>query len=255
MQCQLCLQEKNLLKKSHIFPNFLYKNIFGEEHRLVNINLGNFDDFHFTHSGFYDKEILCRECDGTILSRLETYASNKLYFNGSERSRSEVRTELLSGGDAVPAIRFHNMDYAKIKLFLLSLLWRTHISKQAFFKEVQLGPYAEKLRRMLLNHDAGKEDEFEVILMHIDSKKTRPEKGLFQPRQLRIDGNYQYAFYIDRIIYHYNISPHNKSSIYTKGIVKNDGIFDICLLTDAMARSYFDSILGQRITLKSNPVK
>jgi hypothetical protein len=108
---------------------------------------------------------------------------------------------------------------------------------------------------MLLNHDAGKEDEFEVILMHIDSKKTRPEKGLFQPRQLRIDGNYQYAFYIDRIIYHYNISPHNKSRIYTKGIIKNDVIFDIYLLTDAMARSYFDSVLGQRIMLKSNPVK
>jgi hypothetical protein len=134
MRCQLCLDEKPLLKKSHIFPNFLYKNIFGEEHRVVNINLGNFDDFNFTHSGFYDKNILCRDCDGTILSRLETYASNKLYFNGTEPSRSEVGTELLGGGDTVPAIRFHNMDYAKIKLFLLSLLWRAHISKQAFLK-------------------------------------------------------------------------------------------------------------------------
>ncbi|MEP6647837.1 MAG: hypothetical protein ABJC12_12180 [Saprospiraceae bacterium] len=255
MQCQLCLQEKKLLKKSHIIPNFLYKRLFGEDHRLVNVNLGNFDEFNYTHSGYYDKDILCGDCDSNLLGRLETYASNCLYFNGSEKSRSMIRTELLGGGDTFPALRFHNMDYTKLKLFLLSILWRAHISKHPFFQEVQLGPYAEKLRKMLLEHDAGPEDEFEVILLHVDSKQTRPEKALFQPRKMRVDGNYQYVFYIDRIIYHYNISGHNKQSVYTKGIVKNDGILDICLLTDAFASSYFDSILGKRIMLKSNPVK
>ncbi|MDB5131673.1 MAG: hypothetical protein JWR02_1422, partial [Mucilaginibacter sp.] len=82
MQCQLCLQEKKLLKKSHIIPNFLYKRLFGEDHRLVNINLGNFDEFNYTHSGYYDKDILCGDYDSNLLGRLETYASNCLYFNG-----------------------------------------------------------------------------------------------------------------------------------------------------------------------------
>lgn len=255
MRCQLCLEEKRLLKKSHIIPNFLYKRLFKEDHRLVNVNLSDLDKFNYTHSGYYDKDILCGDCDSGLLSKLETYASNCLYFNGSEKSRSMIRTELLSGGDTFPAVRFHNMDYTKLKLFFLSILWRAHISKHSFFKEVQLGPYAEKLRQMLLNHNAGPEDEFEVILLHVDSKQTRPEKALFQPRKLRMEGNYQYVFYIDRIIYHYNISGHNKQSLYTKGIIKNDGILDICLLTDAFARSYFDSVLGQRIMLKSNPVK
>jgi hypothetical protein len=255
MICRLCLQEKPLLKKSHIIPNFLYKGLFSEDHRLVNVNLSDFDDFSYTHSGYYDKNILCRDCDGGLLSRLETYASNCLYFKGSERSRSTIHTELLGGGEVVPAIRFHNLEYTKIKLFFLSILWRSHISVHPFFKEVDLGPYAEKLRRMLLDHDAGAENEFEVIIMHVDSKKTRPEKALFQPRKLRVDGNYQYVFYIDRLIYHFNISTHNKQHIYNTGIIRNDGILDICLLTDAFARSYFDSILGKRILLKSNPVR
>jgi hypothetical protein len=255
MQCKLCLQEKPLLKKSHIIPNFLYKSLFGADHKLVNVNLSNLKEYNYTHSGYYDKDILCRDCDGVLLSKLETYASNCLYFNGNPRTRSEIRTELLGGNDLLPAVRFHNMDYTRLKLFLLSILWRSHISKHPFFKDVQLGPYAEKLRQMLLAGDAGKEDEFEVILFHVDSKKTRPDKGVFQPRKLRADGNYQYVFYIDRIIYHYNISPHKKMSIYEKGIIKNDGILDIVLLSGETARSYFDSVLGQRILLKSNPVR
>ncbi|TSD66410.1 hypothetical protein FFF34_003125 [Inquilinus sp. KBS0705] len=248
------MQEKRLLKKSHIIPNFLYKDLFGADNRLVNINLSNFDEYHYTHSGFYDKDILCSDCDSSLLSKLETYASNCLYFRGSERSRSKIQTQLLGGGEILPAVRFHNLDYSKIKLFLLSILWRAHISRQPFFKDVNLGPYAERLRKMILENEPGKEEEFEVILLHVDTGKTRPEQGLYQPRKIRINGNYQYAFVINRIIYHYNISPHNKMSIYEKGIVKNDGILDIGLLKDKVARGYFDSVVGKRILLKSNPV-
>lgn len=254
MICQLCLQEKPLLKKSHIIPNFLYKRLFGSDHRLVNMSIGDFKDYKYTYSGFYEKDILCKECDTILLSRLETYASDCIYFNGSQRTRSTIETELLGGQETLPAVRFHNLDYTKIKLFFLSILWRAHISKHEFFKDVDLGPYADRLRKMLLTNDAGKEEEFEVILFHIDSFETRPEKALFQPRKINSDGNCQYIFYIDRIVYHYNVSPYNKSTIYTKGIIKNDGILDITLLEGALARSHFDTILGREILLKSNPV-
>lgn len=254
MRCQLCLQEKKLLKKSHIIPNFLYKDLLGSDNRLVNINMDNFDEYNFTHSGFYDKDILCSDCDGGLLSKLETYASNCLYFRGSKRSRNQIQTQLLGDNEILPSVRFHNLDYTKTKLFLLSILWRAHISRQPFFKEVNLGPYAERLRKMILEHDAGMEDEFEVILLHVDTAKTRAEQGLYQPRKLRGNGNYQYAFIINRIIYHYNVSPHNKMSIYEKGIIKNDGILDIGLLKGDVARSYFDSVVGKKILLKSNPV-
>jgi hypothetical protein len=107
---------------------------------------------------------------------------------------------------------------------------------------------------MILEGNAGEENEFEVILLHVDTLKTRAERGLYQPRKLRADGNCQYAFIINQIIYHYNVSSYNKMSIYEKGIIKRDGILDIGLLKGEFARSYFDSVVGRKILLKSNPV-
>ena len=59
MICQLCKEEKQLLKNSHIIPNFLYKGLYDEKHKIINVNLYNLEDMVVHQTGFKDKDILC----------------------------------------------------------------------------------------------------------------------------------------------------------------------------------------------------
>jgi hypothetical protein len=196
-----------------------------------------------------DADILCKECDNQRLSILERYASNTIYSDKPIVPCQEYE------GDAIhlPYKRFSQLDYTQIKLFFLSILWKANITKNSFFGEVDLGPkYAEKIREMPLVHNAGKEDEFEVVLVGIDTDNTRPSQSIIEPRKLTENGNTSYVFFINQIMYHFNISQFNKDSSYQKGLIKKDGILDIGLLSGDFARGYFDNYLGKRILMKGN---
>ena len=41
MKCKLCLKEATLLKKSHIIPNFLIKDVVDDRHRLALLTVSN----------------------------------------------------------------------------------------------------------------------------------------------------------------------------------------------------------------------
>lgn len=249
MICKLCLQDKELLKGSHIIPNFMYKGLFGSKHRLVNININNLSEYKYVQTGFKESGILCAACDNALLGKLERYASNTIFGLSDDIVREEFE------GDDIflPYIRYRNLDYTRLKLFFLSILWKSHISSHGFFREINLGSkYAEKIRRMILENDPGPEDEFEVVLIRIQTDGTRPSESVIEPRRLKAGGNTSYVFHINGIMYHFNISSFNKDGIFEKGLVKKDGILDIGIIKDSFARSYFDSYLGKTILMKSN---
>jgi hypothetical protein len=246
MICQLCTEDKKLIKNSHIIPNFLYRGLFDAKHRLVSINIDDFSDATYHQTGFKDKDILCEQCENEVLSKLERYAANTIFGD-----HTKLETEQFAG-DAihVPYIRFKNLDYATIKLFLLSILWKSHISKNPFFSQIDLGPkYSEQLRKMIFENDAGPEDAFEVVLVRPDTNGTRPTKSMIAPRCIKEESNTAYVFHINEIMYHFNISPHNKLSMFEKGIIKKDGILDIAIIKGEFGAGYFDSFMGQKIKL------
>lgn len=252
MICKLCFKETPLLKKSHIIPKFMYKELFGQGHKIIHLKLDDLSKKSEVYSGMYDKYILCPTCDNEIISKLETYASSVLYGYGHPNMRKHIKTEKVLAHDGLPSIRFHNLDYTKIKLFFLSILWRSHISKHDFFNIVDLGNYQEKLRKMILNNDAGNEDEFEVMLASIESDKSRPYKSIIAPRRITDNGNTWYLFHINHIMYHFNISPRNKMSIFEKGMINKGGTMDVAILSGQFARGYFDSFVGKPIYMKSD---
>jgi hypothetical protein len=248
MICRLCQEDTTLLKNSHIIPNFLYKGLFDEKHKIVNVNLNDFSDATFHQTGFKDKDILCAECDNVVIGKHERYASNTIYGN-----HDKLDIEIYEGNAVVlPYVRFKNLDYTSIKLFFLSILWKSHISKNPFFNQIDLGSkYSEQLRQMILNNDAGPEDAFEVILVRPETKGSRPTKSMIAPRRLKADGNTAYLFHINEIMYHFNVSKHNKMSIFNTSIIKKDGIIDIAIAKNEWGTGYFDSFIGQKIPINS----
>lgn len=249
MICQLCLEDKQLIKNSHIIPNFMYKGLYGITHRLANVNIQDLTKVTYQQTGFKDRDILCADCDNAVIGTLERYACNHLY-----NSHDSIETEIMAG-DAihVSCIRYKNLDYTNLKLFFLSILWKSHLSKNPFFNEINLGTcYAERLRKMILNRDAGAEDEFEVILVKIENNGTKPTQSIVQPRRIKDNGNTSYGYHINEILYHFNVSNYNKMSMFNKGIIKKDGIIDIAIIGDDLGDGYFDSFGGQSLFLNSN---
>ena len=62
-----------------------------------------------------------------------------------------------------------NLDYRRLKLFFLSILWRASISKREHFSNVKLSDYNENaIRQMLLDFDPDVETLYPIALNTFD---------------------------------------------------------------------------------------
>lgn len=165
--CKLCLNELLLLKKSHIIPDFVYRKsgMYNEKHK---VNVFNPQELlegkapSFQQSGAYDSNILCARCDNEIIGKYEKYASSIL-TNGnlsSYRPSSQHQAYLIC----------ENIDYRLFKLFLLSILFRSAISKHSLFEGILLLPEnLEELRLMVYEGEPGSNDKFPFIVGLMDT--------------------------------------------------------------------------------------
>ena len=161
--CKLCYQEAPLVRRSHIFSNFLVSPLFDEHNKLV-----KFKPSEFLESGSgivsrpqhspYQKDILCHKCDNEILSTYENYASKLLF--GKQIGQDIASHYIKRDGLTV----WFGIDYHKLKLFILSLLWRSHITELKSEFDVALGPYAERIRKMLIHGDATKDTFMPIVI-------------------------------------------------------------------------------------------
>lgn len=149
MQCKLCLQEKPLIKKSHIIPDFMYKGLFDEKHRISQIDFTNKKE-SFPPTGIYEGNILCSNCDNKILGSYETYAAKELFKPTMHGFIEALKNKVIDFDGNETSVTMSRIEYKKAKLFFLSILWKASISSHRFFKFVNLEPTtSEKIRNML----------------------------------------------------------------------------------------------------------
>jgi hypothetical protein len=104
--------------------------------------------------GTYDKTIVCGKCDRTF-SPWEKHASNILF---AEHASTDLR---LDGSQRPVCYRLLNAEYKPLKLFVLSMLWKTSVSTQKFSDGVNLpAATVERLRTMLRAGDPGSATDF-----------------------------------------------------------------------------------------------
>jgi len=141
MTCALCQKNKQL-RRSHIVPEFLYKEFYDPKHRFFSLSCTPSEREHLHQKGLRES-LLCADCE-LLFSRFENYAAKVFY--GNDVAASERHGDLLL---------LHDLDYNTLKLFLLSLLWRFGVTSIPELKGARLGPHAERLRSMLLTEDPG----------------------------------------------------------------------------------------------------
>ena len=153
MLCRFCEEDKTLIE-AHIIARCLHEPLQHPSGPMMLVSKELDSHPKRLRTGQYDSEILCADCDNKF-SPWENYTAKLLMTAGAyERYR-----EANPGEDFY---RIPEYDYASLKLCLLSILWRMSISKLPSFRRIALGPFEAVIRRMLVDKNPGRTDEFPV---------------------------------------------------------------------------------------------
>jgi hypothetical protein len=209
-KCALCLKEKELCN-SHIIPEFFYKPLYDEKHRLQLIPSINEEKTHYEQKGLREN-LLCEECEEQ-LSRFEKYTSQLFYGGMGVYVTNEN------------PIRIEGIDYKKFKLFQLSLIFRASVSNLDFFEKINLGPHEEKIRKMLIDENPGGENDYPCLVL-IPKMKGRPmsDELILTPEEIKkFEGHRQYRFILGGCFWVYIVSSHTSMFSFKKFFLKENG--------------------------------
>lgn len=187
MICKLCGEEKPLIK-AHVIPRSFHRidpNGDGPP-RLVTNAEGRFTQK--VPKGVYDATILCGECERRF-SAWDDYGDE--LFMKSWDSFTKMFHNGRHIGYELPAF-----DYARLKLFVVSVLWRASVSTHPMFYKIDLGPREAVLRQSIQNADPGPVDYFGVLLQAFDSNDV----GILNPHPERFGGVRFCRFYLAHVI-------------------------------------------------------
>jgi hypothetical protein len=154
--CALC-KSKKPLHWSHIVPEFMYREMYDPKHRFFGLSRTKHEGVRLFQKGLREK-LLCADCEA-LLSKYEHYAADVFFGNGQQ---------LLKGYRDGSQIILEGLDYHRLKLFFLSLLWRLGVTSLSEFKGAELGTrHLERLRKMIHGESPGEEMEYPCWLTAI----------------------------------------------------------------------------------------
>jgi hypothetical protein len=147
-KCRLCLASAKL-RESHIIPRSIISLI-----RDGTLNNRFIELYNNTDKIIQDgpKEyLLCNDCEQKI-GHYEKYFKESIHLSrhGIEISHNQQD------------VTISNIDYGKLKLFFLSLLWRMSVSSRPEFDNVCIGNDEEIIRRMIATEQPGRSFEYSV---------------------------------------------------------------------------------------------
>ena len=172
--CKLCGHWKKLAK-AHIIPRSFFRKGLGRSKHWVEGRGNDTKPIQFWQNGISDSAILCEACDNA-LGQLDAYGFEVLGVppgsNEHPKTDADVEPFVLKG-----------IDYGRLKLFVLCVLWRASISGQPFFQDIKLGRHEATIAEMLRKRDPGPYDKFAVVLWRLVSQRV--PNALLPPRRFR----------------------------------------------------------------------
>ena len=156
-QCKLCGADRALVD-AHIIPASFFRDVqIGDEALQVIAN----DPAKFPRRapiGVYDQNLVCGACE-RIFGTWDEYAA-ELFI----QQRDTGFRRLFIEGRPMPVQVADSFDYPRLRLFVISLLWRAAASTHMFFARVRLPMRQERLRTLVRTGDVGRQSEFRTIV-------------------------------------------------------------------------------------------
>lgn len=218
--CALC-QHVRPLRASHIIPEFLHRPLYDELHRYHSYGSHGKPVTEIEQKGQRER-LLCDDCEQRFCV-YERWASD--FYLGAITAFEKATTPVSTfgknliftriDGEGQPTttaspklLNAEGFDYAKMKLFLLSLLWRMGMSQLHFFSGVTLGSHEQRLRRMLLNDDPGHAGEYACQLRMIELEGRLVTDGQLAPSTYNWFGKKRCRFFSTGFRFDFTISQH-----------------------------------------------
>lgn len=217
--CRLC-QLPRPLKRSHILPEFLYSETYDELHRYRYVPLveGDARERPRLQQQGLTERLLCGECEGRMAG-WEQYASQIFFHRPATDFESDGDRLLLTG-----------VDYARLKLFSLSLLWRAGVSTLPAFSSVRLGPHSERIRLHLLNADPGHRHLYPAFIFRSATTGHMLERMVVAPYRMRLAGVITYRANFAALVWQWLVSSQVNQLRSEKYFLSEDGVLPIHLL-------------------------
>jgi hypothetical protein len=252
--CKLCLAQRKLIKKSHVIPRFMYGNMFDDGKTVVPQSLKDnvVSSGKTIQTGYYDKYIICQHCENDILGKLDRYGANVLY-----KGNNDLKANHGPKKDGLRPLFVTGIEYDNFKVFLLSILWRAHISINPFFENIDLAASAEIIRKTVLNNLHVDDSVYRVQIFALKYNPTELQKIVVSPLRIVADGADFYAFIINGVAYLINMQLVDEPSFFAKGFLRNDGSVEVHELDQPLAiwflRSFFKiGLEGVQVASRSN---
>lgn len=248
--CRLCGKEKRLIKKSHIIPDFMYRELYDKKHRIYTLIVDaakrKLVKKRFRFTGEYQGGLLCKKCDNKLLGSFESYGSKFLYGGNFKKGEDLVMKDFVTA-DGLSFTEIQNASYEKLKLFLLSILWRCSISDREGFSEISLGEHEEIIRSMIYNTNGGLWDQFPVVIMTYLNDKQLPHDLIAHPqKRITSDGVEVFVLIISGFIYSFFMPPPNGSypKFVNEATLKEDGTIKILHIPEGHGKDMINSFCG-----------
>jgi hypothetical protein len=249
--CKLC-NRVEILKESHVIPDFYirgleYKSPTGSKRELqpFSIVLGADPEMEggAKQRGYWKKilgikeYLLCGACEQKFQTN-ESYIRNLLYGNTpSPLKKLSIGTSLNLGIaqydiDGLLDAKKLIVDYKKLKLFQLSLLWRAGIAKGSFFKNVDLGEFhSARLQKLLHTENPGLDTDYACVMIDLQHNGNGYADWIEAPKRSK-NGQVNYQFIVGGYMYLFTVSKQKSRPSAQCCSVKSSGEM-IILVADA----------------------
>lgn len=219
MTCALCRKPREL-RQSHIITEYIHAPLYDGKHRTLAFKV-DAKGVDLLQKGLREP-LLCGPCENDVL--------NKLYENPSKASwnhlagwsvSSKIEEEVMTTAQGNRILRLKGLDYATLKLFVLSLLWRAAVSSLAEYYAVELGAkHAERLRTMLIEQNAGALTDYPFLAFKL--KGSVRVMGI--PEEVRRwSGHRCYRLVLPGVVLFFFVSSHEPSPEVLNATLREDG--------------------------------
>ncbi len=185
--------------------------MYDSDHRFMHISTVPEEKNKFLQKGVREY-LLCEKCEQRF-STYERYISQKFYYKEARDIQQNDKFFVAE-----------NVNYSLMKLFQISILWRSSISNLEIFGDVKLGPHENKLREMLLSENPGNDYEYSCLQFAVIMDNKKLADGLIMPPALfRVDSFRLCRFMFGGLIWVYVISSHNNQYRWKEFFLSENG--------------------------------
>lgn len=212
--CRLCHADRALCR-SHIVPEFLYRDLYNEADYMMAINGLGRQGWKKQQIGLRER-LFCERCEQHCNTNFEApfYAQ-------------WVRGGLLGGGWLPDLVRVLAVNYAAFKLFHLCNLYRAAVSSLNVCATVELGVHKERIRRMLIDCSPGEDWQYmPIAFAALHHRTNEPVQLVSFARTCRSFGQPMHGMMYGGCQWWINVAS-NKNSDWLEVSLRPDGAMPV----------------------------